>query len=441
MTPESVPVVAVQHNDHEEDVEAAIAKEPITEASHTSTTIQTPVTTGPPIVIPPSTKAPKQTLQAVYAAGKYKAGLTLPILCVQSFMAGIYIAFAGHLYLVVGGGVLGSSLFPGGLIAVVLTSAELYTGDALIFVASVLGGQVAFRSLLRNWTVSWCCNFVGSLVWAYFLAYLSGALHDSHAVELAIQVAEKKALNELSHIFIKAIGANFMYVLIYVKTNWSVCFVSLVFNYSLLTGIFPSLPFFHRVCVAVWQGTCAEEVAGKVLALWFPTAAFVMMGFDHVVANMFFIPIGMMFGANVSVGRMFAALAMATLGNAVGGGIGVGMIYWYVFDSLASFGGLTSRIRQNMSGARTRAALAGQASFHQRHRNSHHSNNTPPLNNISHLNDNGLSHRFGGKQPITNHTATNNHQHNGSDSKRSLCRDPPKASTYDGSDQFVEVNV
>jgi len=238
MTPESVPVVAVQHNDHEEDVEAAIAKEPITEASHTSTTIQTPVTTGPPIVIPPSTKAPKQTLQAVYAAGKYKAGLTLPILCVQSFMAGIYIAFAGHLYLVVGGGVLGSSLFPGGLIAVVLTSAELYTGDALIFVASVLGGQVAFRSLLRNWTVSWCCNFVGSLVWAYFLAYLSGALHDSHAVELAIQVAEKKALNELSHIFIKAIGANFMYVLIYVKTNWSVCFVSLVFNYSLLTGIF-----------------------------------------------------------------------------------------------------------------------------------------------------------------------------------------------------------
>lgn len=269
-------------------------------------------TKSSPIHIPPATKAPKETLKAVYAAGKYKAGLALNVLCVQSFMAGIYIAFAGHLYLAVGGGVLGSALFPAGLIAVILTSAELFTGDALIFVASVLGGQVTIWKLMRNWSVSWLSNLAGSLVWAYIMAYVSDALVDSHAAELAIKVAEKKALNELHHIFIKAIGANFM------------------------------------VCVAVWQGTCAEEVAGKVLALWFPTASFVMMGFDHVVANMFLIPIGMMLGADVSVGRLFAALAMATLGNIVGGGLMVGAVYWYVFDSMASFGGLTSRIRQTM---------------------------------------------------------------------------------------------
>ena len=65
-------------------------------------------------------------------------------------MAGVYIAMAGHLYLAVGGGVLGAVLFPTGLIAVVLTSAELFTGDALVFVASTLGGQVPVHKLVRN---------------------------------------------------------------------------------------------------------------------------------------------------------------------------------------------------------------------------------------------------------------------------------------------------
>jgi len=275
-------------------------------------------------VIPPHTKAPKDTLKAVYAAGKYKAGLRLDVLMVQSTMAGIFIAFAGQLYLSVGGGVLGAALFPGGLVAVILTSAELFTGDALIFVAAVLGQQVPLHRLLRNWSVSWCCNFLGSLLWAVFMGYLNNAVEDVHATELAIVVAEKKALDHLGAIFLKGIGANFL------------------------------------VCVAVWQATCAEDVAGKVLALWWPTASFIMLGFSHCVANMFLIPMGMMLGADISVGRMFASLFMATLGNAVGGGVFVGAVYWYVFDSMASFGGLTSRIRQNLrNAAATRAFPRG----------------------------------------------------------------------------------
>ena len=288
-----------------------------------------PITIAPS----PSTKAPKDTLKAVYAAGKYKAGLSLDVLMVQSTMAGVFIAFAGQLYLSVGGGVLGAALFPGGLIAVILTSAELFTGDALIFVASLLGGQVPLRKLVRNWTVSWCCNFVGSLLWAFFLGYLSNAVEDSGATELAISVAEKKALDHMGAIFLKGVGANFL------------------------------------VCIAVWQGTTAEEVAGKVLALWWPTASFILLGFSHCVANMYLVPVGMMLGANISVGRMISSLLMATLGNVVGGGIFVGGVYWYVFDSMASFGGLTSRIRHNMrSNAVTRALHhAGTASSHTHH--------------------------------------------------------------------------
>lgn len=180
----------------------------------------------------PSTKPPKEALKAVYGAGKYKAGLTLDVLAIQSFMAGIYIAMAGQLFLTLGGGILGAAFFPTGLLAVVLTSAELFTGDALIFIACVLGAKVSLRSLLRNWTVSWLCNFIGCLTWAYFIAYLSGSLEDAGQKEFAIQVSLKKANQPWGHIVLKGIGANFM------------------------------------VCLGVWQATCAEEVAGTCSVLY-----------------------------------------------------------------------------------------------------------------------------------------------------------------------------
>lgn len=275
-----------------------------------------------------ATKPPKKTLQAVYNAGRYKAALTLDILAIQSFMAGIYIAMAGHLFLSVGGGVLGAALFPTGLIAVVLASGELFTGDALIFIASLLGGQVKARSLLRNWTVAWIFNFSGCLVWAALLGYCSDALTDVGQADFAIAVARKKAFQPWVNIFLKGIGANFM------------------------------------VCIGVWQATCAEEVAGKILAIWFPIAGFVLMGFDHCIANQFLIPLGMMMGAkDISVVRLlFQALLPATLGNVIGGGILVGAVYWYVFDSMESFNGYREKIRQtwNRRSTMLRASISSR---------------------------------------------------------------------------------
>lgn len=258
----------------------------------------------------PMIKTPKDTLKAVYQAGIYKAGLSMNVLCVQSFMAGLYIALAGHMFLALGGGVLGAIFFPTGLIAVALTSGELFTGDSLVFVVSVLGNKVSFSKLLRNWTVSWIFNFAGCLVWAGLFGYGSGALEDMGRRDFAIQVAMKKAHQPWLHIFLKAIGANFL------------------------------------VCLGVWQATCAEEAAGKILALWFPVSGFVIMGFDHVIANQFLISIGMMFGADISIPHfLFKALLPATLGNIVGGGIFIGAVYWYVFDSLHSSMYIFSRIR------------------------------------------------------------------------------------------------
>ena len=271
-----------------------------------------------------ATKTPKDTLLAVYKTGEYKAALPLNLLMVQSFMAGVYIAMAGHVFLAVGGGVLGSALFPTGLIAVLLTSAELFTGDALVFVASVLGGRVSFYKLLRNWSVSWLMNFVGCLFWSGVMVYACDSLADLDRVDLAIAVALKKNHESWLAIFLKGIGANFM------------------------------------VCLGVWQATCAEEVAGKVLAMWFPIAAFVMLGFDHCIANQFFIPLGMMYGADISVSRLlFHDLLPATLGNAVGGGIMVGAVYWYVYDSMASSKALVHGIRESIFRPRKRSHLMG----------------------------------------------------------------------------------
>ena len=261
-------------------------------------------TTAP--IIPSSykaTKAPKDTLFTLYKVSQYKASLPMNLLIVQSVMAGIYVAMAGHLYLAVGAGVLGAAVFPTGLIAVVLTSAELFTGDTLVFMAAILGGHVSLEKLVRNWCVSWVFNFFGCIVWASIITYASDALEDAGQVDLAIQIAEKKALQPWMHIFLKAIGANFM------------------------------------VCLAVWQSTCAEDVAGKVLAIWFPISGFILIGLEHVIANQFLIPTGMMYAGaagKISVGQLLCALSAATLGNMVGGGLLVGAVYWYINDSMAT---------------------------------------------------------------------------------------------------------
>merc|ERR1712194_703171 len=89
-------------------------------------------------------------------------------------------------------------------------------------------------------------------------------------------------------------------------------------------------------------------MGGKVLTLWWPTASFILLGFSHCVANMYLIPMGMMLGANIGVGRMLTSILMATLVNVVGGGFFVGAVYWYVFDSLASTTLFRSRIQRQM---------------------------------------------------------------------------------------------
>jgi formate/nitrite transporter len=86
------------------------------------------------------------------------------------------------------------------------------------------------------------------------------------------------------------------------------------------------------VCLAVWLAVSANDVAGKVWGIWFPIMAFVAIGFEHCVANMFFVPLGMLYGADVSwIQFVVSNLIPVTLGNVLGGGVFVGFVYWWLY--------------------------------------------------------------------------------------------------------------
>jgi hypothetical protein len=113
------------------------------------------------------TRKPEKVLESVYSLGQFKAGLGWQYLLVQCFMAGIYKSVGCQTFVTLGGGVLGAVFFPVGLIAIVLTSAELFTGDLMILVVCYFGGKVKMQSVLRNLAMlSWIFNFAGTLLWA-----------------------------------------------------------------------------------------------------------------------------------------------------------------------------------------------------------------------------------------------------------------------------------
>ena len=245
----------------------------------------------------PRTQKPQKVLETIYGVGQFKAELPLKYLMLQSFLAGIYKSVGCHTFVTIGGGVLGAVFFPVGLIAIVLTGAELFTGDLLILVQCYLSGKVPGKSLVRNLCVSWVMNFCGTLLWAGLIGYASGAVEDKGQVDFAIDLAYDKVSQPWGHILAKAIGANFL------------------------------------VCLALWQAMTADDVASKILAIWFPIVPFVINGLEHVVANMFFILLGMMFGADISVGEMlWWNLIPATIGNIIGGAFGIALSFWYLFQ-------------------------------------------------------------------------------------------------------------
>ncbi|KZX13902.1 formate/nitrite transporter family protein [Methanobrevibacter oralis] len=256
-----------------------------------------------------SFKGPADVAKAVASTGGVKGSANLVNLILLSFLAGAYIAFGGLLAEVANAGMLDAgaplglskfvfgAVFPVGLIIVVLAGSELFTGNIMFMTMGVLDGQSSIGGLAKNWVFSWVFNFVGAIFVAFVLAYLSGIATDPVISAGAIKVASAKVGLSWDQAFLRAIGCNWL------------------------------------VCLAVWLANASDDIIGKIFGIWFPIMAFVCIGFEHSVANMFFIPLGMFLGAEgVNWSTMIINnLIPVSLGNIVGGAIFVGCIYWYTY--------------------------------------------------------------------------------------------------------------
>lgn len=285
-------------------------------------------------------KVPAEIAKAAIATGCTKCNITWQKLLVLGFLAGAYIAFGALLSEIVAGGLSNGTItiadgtvwkialpsglvklatgavFPVGLMLVVIAGSELFTGNCMFAPISVLNGESSWKGLAKNWTLVYIGNFLGSIFVAFFLAYKCGYFNSMPWESWAVSVANTKCGLDFTTAFLRGIGCNWL------------------------------------VCLAVWLAISSEDVISKIFAVWFPIMAFVTIGFEHSVANMFFIPLGIFVANNpamtaslatakVSTANLMGAtgwynffitnLVPVTLGNIVGAALFVAALYWYVY--------------------------------------------------------------------------------------------------------------
>ncbi len=253
-------------------------------------------------------RTPQEITAATIDVGRAKVSMPARKLLVQSVQAGSFIAFGGVLSLIVGFGfpeitagnpalqrLLSGIMFPIGLILVVVLGAELFTGNNALLMPAYMKRHFGVGAVLRNWGLVYSGNFFGALLFGYAMVYLAGLTASDPYHSAIMRMAEAKVSMPWFTVFLKGIGA-----------NWC-------------------------VCLAVWLALSGHTLLEKALGCFLPVMAFVALGYEHSIANMFFIPVGMMEGAAVTVSDfVFANLVPATLGNIAGGALFVGCVNAYV---------------------------------------------------------------------------------------------------------------
>ncbi len=246
---------------------------------------------------------PKEVAQSWIDIGKVKIGYTYRNLFLLAILGGFFIGLGGHGYLVVTQTLghfdagfakfMGAAVFPVGIMLVVLAGGDIFTGNTLIASAWV-NGDVKLSKYLINLGIVLLGNLVGSVLLVYIL--YAGDVYSGDLAAKAIAIAEAKS--------------------------------SLTFMQAFMRGILCNV----LVAGAVYIQVAAIDVAGKILALWFPVMLFVLSGYEHVVANMFFIPMGAAVGAKLDWTAVIVNnMIPVALGNLVGGALFVAMIYWFIF--------------------------------------------------------------------------------------------------------------
>lgn len=223
---------------------------------------------------------------------------------VLAILAGAFIALGGAFATIAGSGFSGiqsslikGAVFPLGLMLVVICGSELFTGNCLL-IAPALSKSIKPTAMLKNWGIVYIGNFVGAVI----IAAAVGTL-----------VLCDKAY----------VGASaFTSALVSAKSDVN-------FGVMLLKGI----PCNMLVCLAVWAAMASKAASGKILAVYLPVFAFVVCGFEHSVANMFYITVGSIAtgGWGVDFGKaLLNGLLAPTIGNLIGGAL-IAVAYWWVY--------------------------------------------------------------------------------------------------------------
>lgn len=259
----------------------------------------------------------KEILDRISDSSVTKAGGSFKTLILMAILAGAYIAIGGFASTMAShnlvadpdtlglGRLVAGCVFPVGLMMVVLCGGELFTGNCLM-VTGIADGKIKIGAMLRNWAIVYTGNFIGAIIVVLLVTY-SGQLDSGEGLMGAITV--KTAIVKVNLDFGKA-------VVLGILCNW-------------------------LVCLAVWMATGAAETASKIFAIFFIILPFVVGGFEHSVANMYFIPAGMIAATNdayvqmldldvsgLTAGAFFIKnLLPVTIGNIIGGSVFVGMMY------------------------------------------------------------------------------------------------------------------
>lgn len=255
-------------------------------------------------------RTPPETALAASNAGAAKVALhdNFARLALLSILAGCYIALGGTLSLITGYGFPGATAenpalqklisgatFPLGLILVVVLGAELFTGNNALLIPTFMQKRCTAWDVAKNWTIVYIGNFIGAVGFTWIFTYGAGLVDSDPWHSAILGIAKAKTSMSWIVVFIKGIGA-----------NWC-------------------------VCLAVWLALSSKTLIGKMAGCWFPVMAFVALGYEHSIANMFYLPCAFMAGSEVGILHAVTSnLIPATLGNIVGGAIFVGCVHGWL---------------------------------------------------------------------------------------------------------------
>jgi formate transporter len=251
-------------------------------------------------------RPPREIARAVESLGVTKARLHGVPLMALSVLAGAFISLGALLYVLVttdprlGFGLarlVGGLAFALGLILVVVAGAELFTGNNLVAMAWA-SGLITLPELVRHWVLVYAGNVLGCLLTVAIVLWAGTAsLGEGMVGNTAVQIAAAKAALPAGQIFARGVLCNAL------------------------------------VCLGVWMAMAGRTVADKVVAVPLPVAAFVALGFEHSIANWFFLPYALTVGGGdaVPLAGAITNLAVSTAGNLVGGTLLVALVYWVAY--------------------------------------------------------------------------------------------------------------